>query len=92
LHLAQLVIFLHLTVLHGLQQLLAAEQTFKNSHHQVLTLNQLVQLLLWLKHGVQVVVLVAVVGALDKLVGVVVLVGRTHIVYLKPLRLVLQKQ
>jgi hypothetical protein len=70
------------------------EQTFKNSQHQVHIQNQLVQLLLWLKHGVVVVAAVAVqniqVGIIPQVVAVAV-VELMRIVYLKPLTLGQQK-
>jgi hypothetical protein len=67
-------------------------QTFKNSHHQVLTLNQLVQLLLWLKHGVAVVVDKGVVEVLEILAAVAAVAVHTHLGCLKPLTLAQQKQ
>jgi hypothetical protein len=86
LHLEHRAIYLHLTELRGLQQRLAVEQTFKSSHHQAHIQNQLVQLLLWLKHGVLVVV--AVVGQniqnqIFQVLEVVVAAELMPIVYLK---------
>jgi hypothetical protein len=68
-----------------------AEQTFKNSQHQVLTLNQLVQLLSWLKHGVLERVVAVELVQLTEVLDLVVVVERIPTDYLKPLTLEQQK-
>jgi hypothetical protein len=79
--------------LFGNQLPLVERQIFKNSYHQAHTQNQVVQLLLWLKHGVLAVVeLVDKKGLLPLVQVVAVAVELMRIVYLKPLMLEQQKQ